>query len=254
MRLRSVLVGLFLLLAAPVSAQPLSREAVQQFLRDNPDVLMEAIREQKIEILKILVEAQQELAVRREQGSVDEAFRNRKAPALGDKTRVRGTAAARYTLVEYADFQCPYCGQSFQVVEALRARYGKEMRFVFKHLPLEMHPEALPAALYMEAIALQSPERAWEFHDELFRNQDKLGVAFYEATAKRMGLDMTQLAADVKSERVRAAVVADANEARRFGVNGTPAFLLNGVLIVGARPIEYFESVMQKLAQEPPAK
>jgi protein-disulfide isomerase len=245
--MRALIVALVLMLATPAFAQPLSREAVQQFLRDNPDVLMEALREHKVELLKMLVEAQQELAQRREQDAVDQAFRERKAPVITEQTRFRGAPTAKYTLVEYADFQCPYCGRGFEVVETLRARYGADLRVVYKHLPLEIHPEALPSALYMEAIALQSPERAWEFHDTLFQNQDKLGAQFYEAVAKQMGLDMARLAVDLKSDRVRAAVVTDANEARRLGITGTPAFVLNGILIVGARPVEYFDAIIKKL-------
>jgi protein-disulfide isomerase len=254
MRVWALLVALVLTVASPVFGQPLSREAVQQFLRDNPDVLLEALREQKVELLNMLIEAQQELAQRREQDAFEEAFRNRKAPVLTEQTRFRGAPTAKYTLVEYADFQCPYCRRGFDVVEALRASYGQDLRVVYKHLPLEIHPEALPAALYMEAIALQSPERAWEFHDILFQNQDKLGADFYEATAKQLGLDMARLAVDLKSDRVRAAVVTDANEARRLGITGTPAFVLNGVLIVGARPVEYFEAIIKKLEAAAPPK
>jgi protein-disulfide isomerase len=252
--LRVLLVGVVLIIASPAFAQPLSRESVRQFLRDNPDVLMEALREQRVELLNMLMEAQQELAQRREQDAVEQAFRERKTPVITEQTRFRGTPGAKYTLVEYADFQCPYCARGFQVVETLRARYGQDLRVVFKHLPLEIHPEALPAALYMEAIALQSPERAWEFHDTLFQNQDKLGAEFYEAVARRMGLDMARLAVDLKSDRVRAAVVTDANEARRLGITGTPAFVLNGVLILGARPVEYFDAIIKKLEAAAPAK
>jgi protein-disulfide isomerase len=254
--MRALIVALVLLIAAPAFAQPqpLSREAVQQFLRDNPDVLMEALREQKVELLKMLMEAQQELAQQREQDAVEQAFRDRKTPVFTEHTRFRGPATAKYTLVEYADFQCPYCARGFEVVETLRARYGQDMRFVYKHLPLEIHPEALPSALYMEAIALQSPERAWQFHDVLFKNQDKLGTEFYEAVAKDMGLDMARLAADLKSDRVRGAVVTDANEARRLGITGTPAFVLNGVLIVGARPVEYFDAIIKRLEATPAPK
>ena len=176
MRVCALLVALVLAVASPVFGQPLSREAVQQFLRDNPDVLLEALRDQKVELLNMLIEAQQELAQRREQDAFEEAFRNRKAPVLTEQTRFRGAPTAKYTLVEYADFQCPYCRRGFDVVEALRASYGQDLRVVYKHLPLEIHPEALPAALYMEAIALQSPERAWQFHDILFQNQDQLGA------------------------------------------------------------------------------
>jgi protein-disulfide isomerase len=245
--MRALIVALVLLVVSPAFAQPLSRESVQQFLRDNPDVLMDAIREQRIELLNMLMEAQHELAQRREQEAFEQAFRDRKAPVLTAQTRFRGPVSAKYTLVEYADFQCPYCARGFEVVETLRARYGQDLRIVFKHLPLEIHPEALPAALYMEAIALQSPERAWQFHDVLFKNQDKLGAQFYEAVATQMGLDMARLAVDLKSDRVRAAVVTDANEARRLGITGTPAFVLNGVLIVGARPVEYFDVIIKKL-------
>lgn len=229
-------------------ADEISKEALRKLLKENPEIILDVLREHPIELFKLMNEAAQQARAQREKEEFEEAFRNPKQPKITAATRIRGNTAAKYTLVEYSDFQCPYCGRSFPVVEALRKKYGKELRFIYKHLPLDFHPQAMPAALYMEAIALQSPEKAWEFHDILFQNQDKLGEKFFHETAKKFGLDLTRLARDVRSEKVKATVEADIQEAHELGFSGTPAFLLNGIPIKGAYPIEHFESVMKRLS------
>ena len=136
-------------------------------------------------------------------------------------------------------------------MEKLREKYGVDLRFVYKHLPLSsIHPQALPAARYMEAISLQSEDKAWNFYDIVFKNQGQLSESFYEQTTKSLGVDLDRLAADLKSEHVAAAIDADVKEAGEMGFTGTPGFLLNGVPIRGAYAIDYFENIINKLAQK----
>ena len=93
-------------------------------------------------------------------------------PVIEDSRVIVGAKNAPITIVEYSDFECPYCSRGFATVKQLLSEYKGQIRFVFKHLPLDFHPLAKPAALYYEAIALQSHEKAIKFHDKIFENQN----------------------------------------------------------------------------------
>lgn len=245
-------------LSAPVFATAISREDLKKALDGNPELLIEALRSQKKQLFELVNEAAQEEQVRRhkeeaerEKKEFEEAFKNPMSPAIDDKTRIRGPQTAKYTLVEYSDFQCPYCTRGFQTVEGLRKKHGDNLRFIYKHLPLDFHPQAMPAALFVEAAGLQSAEKAWKAHDSFFQNQAKLGEELFDKTAKDLGLDIKRLKADVKSDAVRQRVEADMAEARKFGFSGTPGFLINGVPVRGAYPLEHFEQIMKRLDEAP---
>ena len=131
----------------------------------------------------------------------------------------------------------------------LMDKYPGKIRFIYKHLPLSFHEQAMPAAQYYEAVRLQDEKKAFAFHDEIFKNQAKLknGKAFLDATAKKVGADMARLKKDVESEAVKNRIEADIKEAGSFGMQGTPGFLLNGVPVRGAYPAEYFVSLIDEL-------
>jgi protein-disulfide isomerase len=133
----------------------------------------------------------------------------------------------------------------------LMKKYEGKIRFAYKHLPLSFHPQAMPASQYYEAIRLQSPEKAWEFHDRIYKDQRKLqnGEAFLKAVAKELKVDMGKLAKDVKSEAVQKRIDADMAEAAKFGFQGTPGFLLNGVPVKGAYPTAHFDGIIQELSK-----
>ena len=105
----------------------------------------------------------------------------------------------------------------------------------------------MPAAQWLEAVTMQSPEKAWQFHDILFENQDKLGVDFFKKTAHDLGIDVERCEKDAESQAVKDRIAADVEEASKFGFNGTPGFLLNGIPVNGAHPVEYFEGIIKKL-------
>jgi protein-disulfide isomerase len=252
---RGVLVALFVA-AAPVRAE-ISREELKQALKDHPDVLVEALRENKGVLLQILNEAVGEARAdearkqaEAEKAELEEALKNPLKPEIGPSALTRGREDAEITIVEYSDFQCPYCRRGFQTVEELRGKYGDSLRFVYKHLPLQNHAEAMPAAKLTEAIRLQSPEKAWQFHDELFQNQSRLGRELYVETAEKLGVDMEKMFADAESAEVREKIEADMREAQSFGIHGTPGFLINGVPLRGAYPAAKFEEIIARLRGE----
>jgi protein-disulfide isomerase len=140
---------------------------------------------------------------------------------------VRGPADARVTLVEYGDFECPYCGQAEPVVRELVAEFGDDLAFVFRHLPLaDVHEHAELAAEATEAAAAQG--RFWEMHDVLLANQGALTLEHLLAYARELGLDVERFSADLTSRRHALRVTRDIASAEESGVAGTPTFFING--------------------------
>jgi protein-disulfide isomerase len=146
-----------------------------------------------------------------------------------DRDHQRGPAHAPVTLVEYGDFQCPFCGQSYRVVRDLEDRFGGDLRFVFRHFPLtEIHPLALAAAEAAEAAGDQG--RFWEMHDALFQNQPRFQPEELIAYASQLGLDVDAFTEDLAVVRHRDRIRADFMGGVRSGVNGTPSLFINGEL------------------------
>lgn len=242
------------LLAVPASAD-VSREDLKKALDANPDLVLSALKKaDKMKFFEFVVESQQEYQrnkareeARQEEEEREKAFKNPLKPDLGANVRARGNAKAPITIVEYSDFQCPYCNQGFKNIEQLRKIHGDQLRVVFKNFPLNFHPMAMPAAQWFEALALQSPEKAWTFHDTLFENQNKLGEEYFKLLTKDLGLDVAKAAKDAKSDAVKAKIEADIKEAKGFGIEGTPAYLINGVPLRGAYPVPEFEKIISKI-------
>jgi Na+:H+ antiporter, NhaA family len=149
------------------------------------------------------------------------------------RDHLRGSLDAAVTLVEYADFQCPYCGDAYPVVLELLERFRDRLRFVFRHLPMpELHPHAPAAAEAAEAAGAQG--RFWEMHDRLFTHQLELGDADLRGHAQAIGLDLERFDRELR-ERVHARrVEEDAGSGARSGVPSTPRFFINGVIHLGS--------------------
>ncbi len=245
---------LAVLLAAPAGAA-ITREELQKALEANPDLVLAALKKgDKSKFFEFIVDAQQDFQrkkaqeeAKREEAEREKAFKNPLKAELSG-AHIRGNKDAAITIVEYSDFQCPYCGQGYKNLESMRKTYGDKLRVVFKNFPLNFHPLAMPAAQWFEAIALQSPEKAWIFHDTLFENQAKLGEDYFKGLTKDLGLDVAKAAKDAKSEAVAKKIEADIVEAKKFEIEGTPAYLINGVPLRGAYPIEAFDKIIAKFA------
>lgn len=146
---------------------------------------------------------------------------------VGPDDHAQGPADAPVTLVEYADYQCPYCAQAFPIVRQLQARFGHDLRLVFRNFPLsQAHPQALPAALVAEFAGQH--RKFWPAHDALFENQDRLGGSLYAELLETLGLGADALESALQSRPLLERVQADLDGGLRSGVNGTPAFFLNG--------------------------
>jgi protein-disulfide isomerase len=156
----------------------------------------------------------------------------------------RGPANAAVEIIEFSDFQCPYCLRAHPVVEQVLRTYGDRVRFVYRHFPLESHPNARPAA---EAAACAADQnKFWAYHDRLFDHQDKLSGDDLKAHAAALGLDVSRFDDCVSSRKFRKDVEADIAAGASAGVTGTPAFFVNGRVLEGAQPYEVFSRVVDE--------
>jgi protein-disulfide isomerase len=138
----------------------------------------------------------------------------------------QGPASARITLVEFSDFECPYCSVATSEVKTVLQAYPKDVRLVYKHFPLDMHPHAKLAAA--ASVAASDQGKFWPMHDKLFSNFRKLSRENILAWATELGLDVPKFTADLDSPKPKAVVEKDLHEGEKAGVNGTPAFFING--------------------------
>jgi len=163
------------------------------------------------------------------------------APPVADSP-VRGPDDAWVTMVEFADFQCPYCGAAEQTVGELLAAYPADLRLVFKHLPFEFHEHALGAAIAAQCAHEQGA--FWEMHDLLLAHQEALDAPSLETYAHEVGLDLDAWRSCTAASATRQRIADDEALARQSGVRGTPTFFIDGEPIVGAVPIESFTDVV----------
>jgi protein-disulfide isomerase len=162
-------------------------------------------------------------------------------PTLGPKD-------APVTVIEFADFQCPFCKRSEDAVQAIHKKYGDQIQLVFMDFPLSFHPHAMPAANAARCANAQG--KFWEYHDALFADQSKLEPADLKATAKKLGLNTAKFNACFDKNQYSAAIDKDLAEGHRLNVSGTPTFFIDGREVVGAQPTESFTSIIdQELAK-----
>lgn len=233
-----------------------SKDDLKKMLKENPDIITEAIEANPtkfIDALNNAVKSAQENEGKRreeeEKKALEASFENPLKAEIRSDESFRGNKDAQITLIEYSDFECPFCSRGYNTVRELLEKYKGNIRFVYKHLPLSFHPQAMPASQYYEAIRLQDEEKAWKFHDKIYENQRKLqnGESFLKSLAKELGVDMKRLAKDIKSEKVQERIDADMAEAAKFGFQGTPGFLLNGIPVKGAYPTSHFDGLIKEL-------
>src|SRR3954447_767175 len=154
-----------------------------------------------------------------------------------ERDHVRGPDDAPVTLVEYGDYECPYCGRAEAVIRELLDEFGDDLRYVWRHLPLnDVHPNAQNAAEAAEAAAVQGA--FWEMHDKLIHNQDQLGAPDPEGHAGELGLDVGRFRDEMQRRVYAARVAEDVSSADASGVGGTPGFFINGRRHRGAYDVE----------------
>ena len=167
--------------------------------------------------------------------------------AVGRHGPGKGPVDARITIVEYADFECPFCSQTSKTVLEVQKKYPKDVRVVFRHFPLSFHANAMPAAIATRCADQQG--KFWEMHDKMFEQSKHLSTAVIESSAKEIGLDGEKFTACMNDDSQREAVESEMEEGSAFGVEGTPAFFVNGIPLGGAQPFDAFEELVKRELQ-----
>ncbi|WP_394826146.1 DsbA family protein [Pendulispora albinea] len=179
----------------------------------------------------------------------------RKAIAPATDAPVRGNAAAKVTIVEFSDFECPYCQRASGTVEQILKDYGGRVKLVFRHMPLAFHPHAhLAAEAAAEAYRQKGSAGFFKMHDLLFANQKQLDRPALEGYAAQLGLDGARFSQSLDSHDHSAKIDADAKVATDAGISGTPSFIINGYYLSGAQPYRNFKRLIERALAETTAK
>lgn len=206
-----------------------NRGAIMQFLiRQNEQQVM------RDEISRLKKKYNYEIAVQRAKVSLD-----------GEP--IRGGSNASITIVEFSDFECPFCKRAQKTTSQLRDRYGDKIKWVFKDFPLNFHAHAMSAHLASQCVYRQDEKLFWRYFDEIFNpsNHVKLDPDSLRSLAVKSGVDMAKYDKCLNDPAVREEIDADIEEGKKLGVSGTPAFFINGILLSGAQPLDEFVNIIE---------
>jgi protein-disulfide isomerase len=171
-------------------------------------------------------------------------------PVAEDRDHIQGSADAAVTLLEYGDYECPYCGAAYPIVKEVQSRMGDRLRFVFRNFPITTsHPHAEQAAEAAEGAAAQG--RFWQMHDLLYENQRRLDDPALRSYAATLGLDVERFDRELTEHVHAARVREDFMSGVRSGVNGTPGFYINGVRHDDSYDVETLLAALERAAVSP---
>lgn len=166
-----------------------------------------------------------------------------------NRDHIRGPVNAKVTLIEYSDFQCPFCQRHLPTLEQILAQYPDDVRLIYRHFPLsQIHPQAQKAGEASECAAkLGGNDAFWQMHDKLFENQATLGAETYKRLAGEVGVSVDQFTTCLDSGEMTQRVTEDYASGNDAGVAGTPGTFVNGVLIEGAQDVSAFQTEISRI-------
>jgi len=167
---------------------------------------------------------------------------------------VYGNSNAPITVIEFSDFQCPFCSRGAESVSQIKKKYGSQVRIAFRHFPLPMHQQARAVAEASMCVNEQGTEKFWKFHDIAFKGQDKLAKADLEKYAKEAGADPKKFVECFDAKKYASYVQKDIEYGEKIGVKSTPTFFVNGQLVSGALPIDSFSDIINEELEEQKAR
>ena len=242
--MKKLLIGLVLtslsLASVSVKAESLDNigddlfeKKVLEIIMKNPEVIEKS--------MKLYVEKKRK---EQENKQLADSLKNRYQVNFGASPTL-GKKDAKYQLVVFTDFQCPYCKKGNETIQTLKEEYGDDLLIIHKNYPLAFHDQAKPAA--KAALAAHQQNKFFEYSELLFKNQNKLSNDLYIELAKDLKLDIGKFKKDMGSDEVQKLLDQDKKDATEVKVSSTPNFILNGVKIAGAYPLEYFEKIIESL-------
>lgn len=219
--------------SALADPDPALEQQVLQILRQHPEVIIESLQDYQQQQQKKRQQTRQELL---------DTLKTKPQTLIGQSPKT-SNPENHAILLEFSDFQCPFCAQAHETVQQLLTDYPDQITLVYKHLPLiSIHPQAILAA--QSAYAAQQQGKFWEYHDALFEHQDQLSEDFFLETARNLDLDMVQFTAD--RAHSMEAIDADIQLAESLGIQGTPYFFFQGKMLSGAVPYEQFVTLLNQ--------
>ena len=229
---------------------------VVKSMSNNPEILAQAMKSNSQQFAgafhSALEKARNErmnILEKRRQQNTKEAMRLKHNPNLQENDLYRGRADAPLILFLYGNFEGRVAKKAFETARSLLDEYQGKIKFIYKHLPMEMHANAMISAKYYEALRLQNGQLALDFQEQLFNNQEKLrrGETYLKELALDLGANESRLTSDLKTHVIERRIEQDIKEAQKFGLNFGPSFILNGIPITGAFPQERFKDLISKL-------
>ncbi len=165
---------------------------------------------------------------------------------VGENAPILGKSDAPVTIVEFSDFQCPFCSRGAETMHQVKKKYGNKVKIAFRHFPLPMHTEADEASAAAMCVHEQNKDKFWKYHDILFKNQDKMDDESLAKYAKEVGVDEKKFKECYDSKKYVDLVKKDMEYGEKLGVRSTPTFFVNGQLVSGALPIESFSEIIDE--------
>lgn len=233
-------------LSAPLSAADVDVKQLQKILREHPELVMDVLRQHSEEVLDI---AQQGSNLRRK-SNLEAQWRDdmqKKRYVHLENRPVLGRPDAKVKIIAFSDFSCHFCEQASKTVDAILKEYGPDVALIFKNLPLDEKGPGAEASAWFVAISQQSEPKAWDFYKAMYANRDKLlaeGEPFIEKTASGLGVDIKRAKKDMQSKKVKDILAQDLDDGQKLGIEGTPYFLVNNLVVRGALPPDLFRSAV----------
>jgi protein-disulfide isomerase len=222
---------------AQTKVSPQLEQQILQVIRKNPAIILEVLQKYAIE---------QQQKEQQAQADTFKTARKQLTSLIGDSPTM-GAKDRKIVMVEFSDFQCPYCATASVELKKFMAKHQDKVTLVYKHFPLtQIHPEALPAA--RAAWAANKQGKFWEYHDALFANQAKLSESLYLEIATKLKLDLNRFNADRKL--ADNSITTDFALGRKVGVEGTPTFILNGEVVAGSASLADLEKALAEASKK----
>jgi protein-disulfide isomerase len=218
---------------ADTKIDPKLEQQVLEIIRRNPKAIIESVQAYQ--------EEQQQKVQQARQGFLQDLRTNTKG-VIGDSPTT-GSTQLKTVLIEFSDFECPYCAEANKTLKDLLAKYPNQFTLVYKHFPLvQIHDQALPAA--KAAWAAYQQGKFWQYHDALFTNQKQLGESLYLNIAKNLNLDLAKFKRD--RNLADKAIQQDLQMAYKLGLSGTPSFIINSQNLSGPVQLSEIESILER--------